>query len=263
MGEFRKKYGPWALITGASSGIGAEFARQLAQKGLNLVLVARRKDRLEELAEQLERANGISVKTVPVDLTNPGFIVPIRHVTDPLEIGLLVNNAGAASEGRFLDNAVEDALQVLHINCQAPLILTHEFGRKMTQRKRGGLIFLASMLAYQGVPFMADYASTKGFNLLFAEALWWELQKDHVDVLALSPGFTQTELVKDLNFSTIPISPMPVQPVVTAALRALGHQPAVIPGLINKILNLSGKYLTSRSFNTAVYARLVSKVLQA
>ena len=152
MTGFKDKYGPWALITGASSGIGAEFARQLAAKGLNLVLVARREERLRALARELETAHPIAVTIIPVDLTTTDFLAVIQQATDGLEIGLLVNNAGVMPTGRFLDHDLEQELRQLNLNTRAPLILTHHFGRPMAERGRGGLLFLASMTAFQGTP---------------------------------------------------------------------------------------------------------------
>ena len=260
---FRRKYGPWALITGASSGIGAEFARQLAQEGLNLILVARRKERLEGLANDLKIQHGIQVKIVPLDLSRPDFRTSLRPITDSLEIGLLINNAGVSVEGEFLKNNLDDELNMLDINCRAPLILAHELGQKMTTRKRGGIIFLSSMAGYQGAPFRNTYAGTKAFNLLLAEGLGYELKNKGVDVLAVSPGFTITEMIEGVDFSHTPIKPMHAKPVVASALKALGHKSSVIPGAMNQLLNFLGKYLFTRSLNTAIFGKIMEKLDQA
>lgn len=259
--SIREKYGPWALITGASSGIGAQFAHQLAQHGLNLILVARRKERLDEMARELEQNHNIRVQTIQVDLSKPDFMSSINQVTDTLEIGLLVNNAGISVDGKFLGNNLEDELRMLDINCRAPLILAHQFGRKMAERKRGGIIFLASMVAFQGTPFWTNYAATKAHSLLLAEGLGYELKTEGVDVLALCPGFTKTEFYRDLDFSNLPVKPMDVKPVVSAALKSLGNRPAVIPGTMNRFLNLMEKYFLTRSSNTAIFGKMMGKVL--
>src|SRR5215510_15969656 len=141
---FVERYGPWALVTGASAGIGAEFARQLSQMGLNLVLVARRRQRLEDLACELESKNKVHVRIVVADLARPDFLPAIRSVTNSIEVGLLVNNAGFGLAGRFLEHELEEELNLLNVNCRAPLILTHEFGRQMAQRRKGGIIFVSS-----------------------------------------------------------------------------------------------------------------------
>ncbi len=261
--SFREKYGPWAFITGASSGIGAEFSKQLAEKGLNLVLAARRKDRLDSLAKELIEQYGVEVKTVQVDLSRADFMDSIRAVTDPVEVGLLVNNAGVSVDGKFLENSLDDELRMLDINCRAPLVLASEFGNKMVSGKRGGIIFLASMVAFQGTPYWTNYAATKGHNLLIAEGLRYELKDEGVDVLALCPGFTKTELYGDFDFSHLPVKPMDVKPVVTAALKSLGNRPTVIPGRMNRFLNLMEKHILTRASNTAIFGRMMGKLFGA
>ncbi len=263
MTMFRQKYGPWALITGASSGIGAEFSRQLAEQGLNLILVARRKEKLEDLANELGGQHGVQVKIIPLDLSRPDFMTSLRPSTDSLEIGLLINNAGVSVDGEFLENNLEEELRMMYINCRAPLILTHELAKKMTSRKRGGIIFLSSMVAYQGTPFRITYAGTKSFNLLLAEGLGYELKNKGVDVLSLAPGFTTTEMLEGVDFSRTPIKPMSVKPVVTSALKALGNKSSVIPGGMNRFMNFLGKYLFTRTVNTTIFGKIMEKLDQA
>ena len=142
MERFNEKYGPWALVTGAASGIGAEFANQLAALGLNLVLVDRREDLFHEMTGRLTSQYGIDVRVIQKDLEEPDFLPDILQATDSLEIGLLVNNAGYALTGDFLDHDLEQEVGLLHVNCRAPLILSHAFGKKMVKRGRGGIIFL-------------------------------------------------------------------------------------------------------------------------
>jgi len=158
MKNFKNKYGPWALITGASSGIGEEFANHLAKKGLNLVLVARRKERLEKLARQLGSEYSIQVKTVKADLLQEGFLDEVRKTTDSLEIGLLVNNAGLWKMGEYLEISQEDEFRMIDLNIKAPSILTHHFAIKMSERKRGGIINVSlrcsPMLACHTLRFM-------------------------------------------------------------------------------------------------------------
>jgi len=192
---FREHYGPWALVTGASAGIGREFARRLAEMGLNLVLVARRKQRIEELAQELENKNKIQVRPISADLSQPDFLPMILSGTQSIDIGLLVNNAGFGIAGKFLDHELEKELALLDVNCRAQLILTHVFGRPMAQRKRGGIIFVSSVSAYIATPFEANYAASKVYELFLAESLGYELKRDGVDVLALCPGSTETEFL--------------------------------------------------------------------
>jgi short-subunit dehydrogenase len=232
--NFTEQYGPWALITGASAGIGAEFARQLAALGLNLVLVARRRDKLESLARQLESEHKIQVLCVVADLSRQDFLPAIVHATQSIDIGLLVNNAGFGVAGNFLAHDLERELALLDVNCRALMILTHRFGNLMARRKKGGIILVSSVSAFIATPFEAHYAASKVYELFLAEALGYELKKDSVDVLALCPGSTDTEF-HDIAGSR-PVAAMAVEPVVRLALRQLGRKPVAIPGWHNRLL---------------------------
>src|SRR6516162_6540984 len=137
MKDFVERFGQWAVVTGASSGIGEAFARQLAETGMNLVLVARREDRLKKLADDLQGAHSVNVRVVSADLSHHDFMPPIEQATADLQVGLLVNNAGIATTGKFLDNDLAEELALLHVNNRATLILAHHFGQPMRHRRRG------------------------------------------------------------------------------------------------------------------------------
>ncbi len=245
---FKERYGPWALVTGASSGIGAEFSLRLAQKGLNLILVARRKQRLDDLARQLEEKNKVQVRVVPADLSHPDFMTPVASATQSIEVNLLVNNAGFGLAGNFLDHDLKKELALLDVNCRAPVILTHEFARRMRERKRGGIIFVSSVSGYIATPFEASYAASKVHELFLAESLWYELKNDGIDVLALCPGVTTTEF-HDLSGMQA-VGAMTVEPVVDLALRKLGKKPSVITGWHNRLLVASVKLVPRRALTT-------------
>ena len=189
---FAEKYGPWALITGASKGLGAEFARQCAQHGLNTVLIARNTDLLKAQADTLKKDYGVEVKAIVCDLSRDDIIKEISPVTDSLEIGLLINNAGLSLVRPFLHHTPEELTQQLHTNARAGLLLAHHFGKKMAERKRGGIIFLSSGSASSGTAYCANYAATKAYNLIIAETLWYELGRYGVDVLGFMAGSTKT-----------------------------------------------------------------------
>jgi len=234
MTSFQEKYGPWALITGASSGIGAEFAKQLAERSLNLVLIARRKERLEHLAGYLEKKYNVQVETIIADLSRPDFMSLVYPVIQTREIGLLVNNAGFGIGGNFLEHDLQRELALLDVNCRAPLILAHEIGRQMTGRRRGGIIFVSSVSAYMATPFEASYAASKVYDLFLGESLWYELKQQGVDVLSLCPGSTMTEFHEVAG--TREVAAMAVEPVVALALKKLGKKPSVIAGWHNRLL---------------------------
>ncbi|MCP5067148.1 MAG: SDR family NAD(P)-dependent oxidoreductase [bacterium] len=226
-----ERYGDWALVTGASAGIGSEFARALAREGVSCVLAARREDRLKELGEEIARDHGVDFRTVPVDLsTATGVELLLSQVAD-LEIGMLVNNAGFGYTGRF-DKQDRDRLsQMVQLNCAAPVALAAELLPGMRERGRGAVIFTGSVAGSQPLPLHALYSATKSFDNLLAEGLWGELQGTGVDVLALLPGATESEFVEAAG--GLPHAGEPPERVVEVALDALGFQPSVISGWFN------------------------------
>lgn len=257
MNNFQQKYGPWALVTGASSGMGATFAKQLAERRLNIVLVARREDRLHTLSEELKQSGSIETRVISADLSRDDFIAQLTDATQGLEINLLVNNAGLGLSGAFLTNDLSAELGMLHLNCRAPLLLTHHYGKMMQHRGQGGIIFLASLVAFTGIPVWSNYAATKGHNLLFAEGLAEELVHAGVDVLALCPGFTRTEFMRLTRFGKV--MSMDADIVVRVALESLGRKRGVTPGLINKLIVFSTR-LQPRVINTKIYRAVIKRV---
>ena len=231
--RFKSQYGPWAIVTGASSGLGETFGDKLAQLGLNIVLVARRKKRLEDNANQLIKRHQVDCRVVCADLSKDNFIDLILKKTEDLPIGLLVNNAGAGQFGDFVDTPLTRELEILHLNCRAPLILTHTFARQMRSRKKGGIIFVSSIGGFLGISRMSHYAATKAYDLLFAEGLYHELRRYNIDVLALCPGITKTEFQKKANVRQfLPMSP---DVVVEKTLKKLGKTSIIVPGKLNQL----------------------------
>jgi hypothetical protein len=245
--DFKSKYGPWALVTGAAWGLGTEYARQIGALGLNLVLVDIRGAELAQVAEEVRKESGVEVKAVVTDLSRPDFVEALRRETEGFEIGLLVSNAAYPPVGLFFEQSLEDKLRMIEVNCRAPLILVQEFGGKMLARKRGGIIMMSSGSATQGVAYVASYAATKAYNLILAESLWDELRGSGVDVLAVMPGATRTtgfELSKPhLERSTLAPINEP-KPTVAEALKMLGRTPSWIPGRRNRwTLTLAARLL--------------------
>jgi short-subunit dehydrogenase len=228
----REKYGPWALITGASAGLGSLFAQRLAAQGLNLVLVARRKEKLDSLGEELSSKYGIETRSIGVDLGDPDFMQAIDQNTADLEIGLLVNNAGFTNSGDFLDNSLDRELLLVNVNVRATMMLAHHFGQLMRDRKRGGIIFSASIAGFAAIPFWANYSASKSYDLILAEALAEELKPHNVDVLALCPGATHTEFSTYSGFFS-PMMAMQPDRVVDQALAKLGNRHTTVVGILN------------------------------
>jgi short-subunit dehydrogenase len=254
MESFTEKYGPWALVTGASSGIGVEFANRLAANGMNVVLVARREDRLRALATELETEYSIETKVVATDLSRDDFLEPLRDATADLEIGLLVNNAGFATSGHLLDNDLDAELAMLHVNSRAPLVLSHHFGRRMRKQGKGGIIFVSSIVAHSGTPGWSNYAATKAFDLTLSDGIARELKGDGVSVIAVSPGATQTEFWQVTGGK--PLLPLTPQHVVQSALRGLGRRSTTVPGVLNKLIVLSTRF-APRWLNAIIFGHVV------
>ena len=252
-------HGPWAVITGASAGLGEEFARQLAPLGLNLFLVARRMDRLETLAEELRRARGIDARCLALDLSQPGSDETLDQATSGLDVGLFVDNAGFGFLGRFLEQERGRLAQMVDLNCRATMLLAHRFGNRFAKRGRGGLIIVASLAGFQATPWMACYGATKGFDLLLGEGIADEMRGMGVDVLVLNPGSTSTEFGQVAG-SRGAHAGMRADVVVTAALRALGRTNSVVTGFHNKIVTLLIR-LFPRSFVTRMSGVTLRKML--
>lgn len=262
--DFLHRYGPWALVTGASSGIGEAFARKLAARGLHLVLCARRKDRLDALAAELTANHGVDVRAVEVDLSRPDFVPVIEAAVGDLDIGLLINNAGFGDKGPFVEADLAMLVRMLDTNCRAPLLLTHTFAPRLIARGRGGILFTSSTAAFQGLPFTSHYAATKGYDLQLAEGLWYELRPKGIDVVALCPGPTDTEGPRrtGVDPSKVPVKMMSAGEVAAAGLAALGRSPLSVPGFTNRLTHALVKLLPRR-VSTAIGGRLIQRATGA
>lgn len=238
----------WAIVTGASSGIGAEFARQLSVAGCNLVLVARREDRLQQLCDELTTAQSVQARTVPLDLLTTDACENLRAKVADLQIDLLVNNAGFGDYGPFAEIDSQRAANMVQLNIQSLVQLSHGFLPSMLERKSGAIINVASTSAFQAVPFMSLYAATKAFVLHFSEGLWAETRKQGVTVQALCPGFTKTEFFDEANLpASAAFGLTKVEDVVASSLKALGKKKqCIVPGWANYLLTLSNRLIPRR-----------------
>ena len=229
----RARYGEWALVTGASSGIGAEFARALAREGMSLVLSARREERMKELADELEKRHRVETRVVCVDLAEAGGADELVEACRDLEIGVLANNAGRGYSGRFDKQETDRLRDLVSVNCAAPVVLASRMLPGMLERGRGAVIFTGSVAGRQPLTLHGVYAATKAFDRLLAESLYVELREQGIDVLVLEPGSTETEFQQVAG--EIPHSGQSAQEVVAVAMAALGEQPAVVSGWWNWI----------------------------
>lgn len=236
-GGLVRRYGPAAVVTGASDGIGLAIARRLAVEGFDLVLVARRAARLEEVAAELRRECGRDVRTIAADMASPAGIGAVLDATINKDVGLLVAAAGFGTSGPFVDGRLDDELSMIDVNCRAVVALAQPFARRFVARRRGGIVLMSSLVAFQGVPRAAVYSATKAFVQNFAEALRIELAGASVDVLACAPGpvasgfAARARMTMGLAENTTAVA--------RGTLAALGRRAVVRPGWLAKGLEAS------------------------
>jgi len=230
----------WALVTGASSGFGVQFAKLLAERRANLVLVARRTEPMERLAEELRQRHSVQVVVEGMDLSRAGVGAELKARIDArgIAVEILVNNAGYGLYGAFLDQPLEKINNMLRLNMITVTELTYVFARDMVKRRSGHILLTASLLGYQAVPGYAAYAATKAYVLLFGEALHQELEPHGVAVTALCPGISETSFGEVAGQKLSPLLKMMLmkpQPVAKAGVLAmLGGRATVVPGFLNK-----------------------------
>jgi short-subunit dehydrogenase len=228
--ELRSRYGPWAVVTGGSEGVGAAFALQLADAGVHLVLAARRIGPLEETAEKC-RSAGVTVRTVSTDLASEDGVATLLAATKDIEVGLLILNAGANSHGRpFLDGDLDAFGAVIDLNVTSSLALVHSLGRMMRNRGRGGIMFIGSLSGGYGAGRQSVYGGSKAFLQIFGESLWLELRDTGIDVLVFVLGLTRTPAMERVGLRfDVPEMPWSYpEDVARQGLAALPHGPVVI-----------------------------------
>lgn len=258
MAAFCERYGPWAVVAGGSDGIGAEFARQLAERGLNLLLVGRRAAPLESLAAELAERYVVETRTSSRDLSRTEDVEELLEETRELDVGLAVCNAAVSVIGPFLGQPMESHERMLDLNCRTPLHLAHTLGMRMVARRRGGIVLLSSMASFGGTFLSAHYAATKAYLRVLAEGLWIELRPYGVDIVASCPGTVRTPtFLKDdpveRRFGTLPV--IECGPVVSDTLRALGRRPVVVPGRIDRLVAALMQRVLPRKALIALTAR--------
>lgn len=278
--SFRSKYGPWAVVTGASSGIGATFARLLAQRNLDVVLIARRQSRLRELADALAAAHGVRTLVVQADLSTPEGLDAVTLALEPLDVGLLVNNAGIESHGRFWETERDTTDRLVLVNALACTQLFRVVLRKMIESGRGrkggggagggGVIFVSSMAGW-GMPWLSLYSASKAFVSTLALNVRAELQVSgiDVDVLALEPGFVDTDMISgtaDGSSTGTPGISVPREAIISAercveeGLWALGRRARYTPGWMNRVM-LALSALLPTTLALYIMARTMARVV--
>lgn len=230
--SFSRQYGPWAILAGGSEGLGVAFAHDLAERGLNLLLVARKPEALEQLADDLRTRHNREVITLSLDLTGAGAVASIADAVSEREVGFLVYNAGADDKVRaFLERSESESESMAALNVVTPLKLVRHFAPAMAQRGRGGIVLMSSFASCVGTPGNLVYAATKAFSNIFAEGLWWELGRHNVHVLGAIIGITRTPAMERMGLSfeglKVPASP---ESVVTEVMANIANGPTLHAG---------------------------------
>jgi hypothetical protein len=257
MAAFRERYGPWAVVAGASSGLGEEYARQLAARGLHVALVARRGELAADLAGRLAERYGVETRVIALDLAQADAAADVERATAGLEVGLLVYNAAFSAIGPFFERALEDHIREVETNCRAPVMLAHTLGQGMLARGRGGIVLMSSLSATMGSALIANYAATKAYNLVLAEGLWEEMRTRGVDVMACCPAAVTTPgYLASAPTKTQP-GTMTAQAVVAETLAALGTTPSFIPGRSNRLSAFALRRLMPRKMTIQMMGRVM------
>ena len=255
--------GKWALVTGASSGFGVEFAKLLAARSANLVLVARRSGPMDELADNLRHSNGVQVIVEPADLSVPGAAAELKNRIDRrgIDVDILVNNAGRGLYGDFRDQPLDTITAMVNLNLMAVTELTHLFAQQMIKRKTGHILLIASLLGYHATPGYAVYGATKAYVLVLGEALHAELKRHNVNVTVLSPGPTETSFAHVAGQrNTLVVRTLMMEPRTVASLGVdamLHGKSSTVAGLMNKLVVLSDR-LTPRVLQTLIMQKVMS-----
>jgi hypothetical protein len=234
MHDFKSKYGPWAIVAGASDGLGAAFAEELAKRGLNLILIARRLEKLEVLSNYLRKKYQIEIKYHSIDLADfaqtKDFVSRVGTNT-----GLLVYNAAYSPIDYFGNISEENLIRIVDVNIKAPLLLSKLVLPQMIEKGKGGIVLMSSLAGAQGSPKIATYAASKAFNAILAEGIWYELKNHGIDVIATCAGAITTPGYKNAQNTKDAPGTLNANKVAEKTLNALGKGPTIVPGLTNKM----------------------------
>lgn len=263
--DFKTKYGEWAVITGASSGIGKALGYEIAKKGLNLILVARGQANLEKVADDVQSKFKVSIKIVVADLTSQEGINEVISKTQQYDIGLLVLSAGMGNNGSFIKTNLNKELQVIELNIVSTLKLLHHFTKEMEIRKKGGVLLISSLTALMPSPYFSNYAATKSYIFGLATSLYGELKSKGLDISVLSPGVTDTPMSEStgIDWSKTPVKTMAPEDVAKETIQKFGKKLSIIPGKGNRIMAFIAKKILPYNRLAMSNQKMMRKVLNA
>ena len=247
--QFHTRYGRTAVVAGASEGIGRAFAHQLAEKGLDLILIARRTEPLEAEAHILRRRHGVNVETVPMDLGAADLEARFRSVIEGKDVGLMVYNACYSKIGKYLETDIASKLATIDVNCRGPVVLSSIMAERLVARGRGGIVLMSSMSGLQGTAMVSTYAASKAFDTILGEGLWAELRPKGVDVLVCIAGATSTpnfeaQTPENKRKQVFPMTP---DDVARGAIANIANGPVHIAGPVNLAVATSMRMLSRRA----------------
>jgi uncharacterized protein len=244
--RFRERYGRWAVVAGASEGLGAAFAADLAGRGMNLVLLARRAELLAAVARRIAAEHAIETRVLACDVAAPAFVAELARATDDLEVGVAVYNAAYSPIGPLVERPLDDLVRVVDVNVRAPLLFSRALLPPMVTRARGALVLMSSLAGLFGAPRLAAYAASKAFNIVLGQSLWGELAPRGIDVLVSCAGAIRTPGYAHAAQKEAP-GTLDAAEVARRTLDALGRGPVIVPGAVNKLASLVvGRILTRR-----------------
>jgi uncharacterized protein len=262
--RYRERYAGWALVTGATAGIGSAIAEQLAAGGMDLVLVARSASRLEERAQELRDRYRVEVDVQRADLSARAGVDALIEAVGDREVGVLVPCAAVEERGYLIDGDPDAHRRLLDMDCYGPMRLAHHFGQGMAERRNGAILFVSSLSGWSAQPYMAHYGAAKAYVLSLGEALHQEMKDKGVDVSVLSPGPTDTAMAPDLNVELVKMgmAVMNADDVARAGLSALGRRPNAVPGARNKFMMMMMTRLMPRSWTGAMFRWMMGRALR-
>jgi len=253
MQNLKNKYGNRALVTGGSSGIGKAFALELAKQGVAPILVARNKEKLSAIAQEISTKYQIEAQTFSVDLSDEKATLDFLKDIASQEIGMLIHCAGMENNGSFTKISEEKELQMIKLNITSTYLLTNHFAKKMSAAKKGGILLVSSIVGLMATPYFSNYAATKSYVHQLGLSLYPELKTNNVDISVLAPGVTETNMIADngVDWSKIPMASMTPSKAAQISLNNLGKKATIIPGFMNKMMVMMAKRLFSmKSFST-------------
>lgn len=263
MRNLKQRYGNWAVITGATSGIGSALATELAREGMNLVIVARNQAALTDKARELIDQFKINVKTLSADLSTPEGLQQLLDFTSDLEIGLVIPSAAIETQGYFVESDGTKESAMVQMNVTAPMTIARHYGATMAKRGRGAILFVSSLSGWMPQPYMAHYGGCKAYVMGLGAGLHFEMKDKGVDVSILSPGPTDTPMAAatGIDFKSMGMSIMSPQAVAACGLDALGCKLDAVPGLRNKVMAFMMSRLMPRSMAGAMFKVMMGKAL--